>query len=104
MYNFIADCLAGDALLEDIDDYVERWHNSEINLSMQDYLGMTEPEYGAWVMDPECLPWIVMARRQNLDFAIVSQDDLAGPIAARSGNHKVDKKLIEWLKSNRLWE
>jgi len=31
MSNFIRKCLEGNALLDDIDDYVDTWHESDTN-------------------------------------------------------------------------
>lgn len=46
------------ALLTDIDDYVERWHNNEAPkkyVELRDYLGMTKEDYALWVMHPNKL-------------------------------------------------
>ncbi len=36
---------------EDIDDYIDEWHDAEHNLtqSLHDYLGMSYQEYAHWV-------------------------------------------------------
>ena len=104
MSDFITDCLTGDALLEEIDDYVDNWHDSQSKLSLQDFLGMTNCEYGSWVANPNCLPRIVIARRYNSPFTELSQECPAKPIAARSGNREHEKDLIKWLQNTGLWE
>lgn len=38
MSNFIQDCINADALLEEIDDYIEKWHESDSNETIYDYL------------------------------------------------------------------
>ena len=104
MSDFITDCLTGDALLEEIDDYIDNWHDSQSELSLQDFLGMTTCEYGSWVANPSCLPWIVIARRHSTPFTEISQESLAKTIAARSSNSGHAKDLIDWLKNRGLWE
>ena len=47
--NFINNCLYGLTDIEEIDDYVEAWHNGQSNLKLSDYLGMTQDEYEAWI-------------------------------------------------------
>ncbi|MDR2615756.1 MAG: hypothetical protein LBC28_04160 [Oscillospiraceae bacterium] len=46
--NFIDACMSGEAFLDDIDDYVDYWHENNTGGSLQDFLGMTESEYAAW--------------------------------------------------------
>lgn len=61
MADFITDCINADARLEDIDIYVKRWHESESELSIYEYLGMTRDEYGLWVEDDAYLKDIILA-------------------------------------------
>lgn len=45
---YIEAVLNNKALLLDIDDYVERWHNNEAPkkyVELRDYLGMTKEDY-----------------------------------------------------------
>lgn len=34
---------------EELDDLVDKWHDSKSELSLSEYLGMTELEYSVWV-------------------------------------------------------
>jgi hypothetical protein len=57
----------GDVIAEDIDDYVDLWHNDAPTrdgrvVSLGDFLGMTRGEYEAWVHDDSALPHILQAR------------------------------------------
>ncbi len=45
--------------LDEIDDYVEKWHNSDSHCSVSEYLGMTEEEYFLWTEDNSNLKYIV---------------------------------------------
>ena len=43
--DFVERCANGTAEPEEIDDYVDLWHESDSQLSLPEYLGMTEEEY-----------------------------------------------------------
>lgn len=48
---------------EGIDDYVEDWHTSSTEVTLPEYLGMTDEEYSRWVYDANELQKIVQERR-----------------------------------------
>ena len=65
---FVDDVLAGRAVIADIDDYIDRWHDApEGSLvaatELYDYLGMSWDEYRLWGERPESLRFILSARR-----------------------------------------
>lgn len=62
MSNFIAMCVAGDAMPEDIDEFVGKWHEGDSEVPIYEYLGMTRDEYLSWVKDPNALSRIVRTR------------------------------------------
>ena len=62
MSDFIAMCVAGDATPEDIDEFVGKWHESDSEVPIYEYLGMTRDEYRSWVKDPNALSRIVRTR------------------------------------------
>lgn len=39
----------------DVDDYIEQWHNSDEDISLSEYLGMTQAEYNVFMLDPDKL-------------------------------------------------
>jgi hypothetical protein len=97
-YNsFIESCSRGELLLDDIDDCIDQWHESESELELHEYLGMTQHEYILWVHDPEVLVFIITARMQNksIDEIIPSHRDLR--MAARATSPEVAKLGTEWL-------
>ena len=65
---FVEKCLAGDALAENVDDYVHRWHSGEgdPNTSLDDFLGFTQLEYRLWTEKPHLLSSILDARRTGI--------------------------------------
>ncbi len=47
--NYIEACLAGEALLGYIHDYIEYWHTHETGTELYEFLGMTAYEYSQWL-------------------------------------------------------
>jgi hypothetical protein len=61
---FLDLCLEGKAVLDDIDDFVDQWHETPQGNELHDYLGMTKEEYSLWLRAPDALPYIIKARRE----------------------------------------
>lgn len=98
--NFIGLCLKGRVLLDEIDDYVEKWHKSAPNQSLHDFLGMTWDEYSLWVADNDILPYIVTAHKENEKIEDLLENFYYHlPMAARAPNQKQAKILMSWLKA-----
>jgi len=55
----------GEALLDDIDDYVHLWHEGagDPDASLADFLGFTDEEYKLWAEKPNSLPFILKAQK-----------------------------------------
>jgi hypothetical protein len=104
MSKFIESCIRGEALLEDIDDFVDEWHESSVEEPLHKFLGMTKNEYSLWVADPDVLPFIVVAHREYRNVSDVIDDFEALPMAARSNGPVKAQKLVAWLKSEGLWD
>ena len=100
--NFIKDCINGDALLQDIDDYIDKWHDSEIDEPLFSYLGMSKKEYALFVEDENYLASIVTAHKEDVDIETIMKVHLS--IAARSDSHSKSQRLESWLKNEQLWE
>lgn len=64
---FIDHCLAGSATPEEIDDYVERWHQGVIGQEMElrELLGMSKPEYARWMRNADAIADIIASRQSN---------------------------------------
>lgn len=60
---------AGHAMADEIDDFVDRWHEEPPAAGrlvlLYEFLGMTRDEYEAWVHDASVLPQIVRARMRH---------------------------------------
>lgn len=101
MSNFIKDCINGDALLSEIDDYITRWHESNSEESLHHFLGMTVKEYALFVEDESYLGAIVNAHMNQIGVEKVVES-LA--LAARSDNQAKSKRIEKWLRDEGLWE
>ena len=93
---FVDMCLSGEALLEEIDDFVDKWHEADSGLPIHKFLGFTPTEYAMWVERPETLGYIILARRHSisLEEAIAQGES----VAARTQSWGNAKALLEWLK------
>ncbi|OLS61212.1 hypothetical protein [Pseudomonas putida] len=98
--NFVELCLEGDVLEEEIDRFVEDWHEGRAGADMElhEYLGMSWEEYQLWATTPSVLPFVLTARkrgtslRQELD-----QDRFT--MAARASSVGEAAKVEAWLRS-----
>ncbi|MFP3850542.1 hypothetical protein [Pseudomonas sp. W5-01] len=62
---FVELCLKGDALEEEIDQFVEAWHDGRqgADLALHEYLGMRWEKYQVWSTTPSVLPLVLAAHR-----------------------------------------
>ena len=44
---------------ESIDDFIDQWHNSDIEQILPAFLGMSSEQYFRWLKNPAALPEIV---------------------------------------------
>jgi hypothetical protein len=47
--DFMTAVMNGDVHIDAVDDYIDAWHNGDSNVSLQDYLGMTDEEFDLFV-------------------------------------------------------
>lgn len=86
----------GRITVDDVGDFVGAWHESgdEETRSLSEYLGMTNEEYGVWMIDHRMLPLMVEARRGGAslyDRVAAYYDQL------REANHWDDRAAIHTL-------
>jgi hypothetical protein len=98
--NFIDRCLTGNALLEEVDDFVDEWHRGSGKGTLREFLGMSESEFSLWINDPDVLPYVILARREERPFEDVVNDHYYGStrLAARSDQSQKTRHLKEWLE------
>lgn len=98
MSNFMKDCLEGDALLEDIEEYIEAWHLSDSNMEIYEFLGMTLEEYFVFLEDESMLKTIFYAREQNISISDFLRNDTEQMLAARAATPEEAAAVKEWLE------
>jgi len=65
MKSFIDRVRSGESEIDDIDDFVELWHTGTSNKTLGEILGMSIPEYCAWVLNSNSLSKIIDSRKSN---------------------------------------
>ena len=101
MMTFVDKCLSGEALTDEIDDYINNWHEGEgQDLELHDYLGLTWEEYSLWGTRPSILPSIFSSRRKKIPFGQELELEQLS-LATRAGSVKEAKEMEEWLKKIR---
>ncbi len=98
---FVELCLQGDALISEVDDFVEEWHSVDDDRSLAEALGLTESEYALWVERPSTLKLIIFAKKNEIaiDQLIRFQEGYA--MAARASSPEEVGALVEWLKKTK---
>ncbi|WEH40923.1 hypothetical protein [Streptomyces sp. AM 2-1-1] len=102
---FVDDALVGVAGVDDIDSYVDAWHDADdTDLELHEWLGMTWDEYRLWVEKPTTLRYIVSAHRHGRtisDELVKSANGLR--LAARAASANEVEGVLTWLqKTGRL--
>lgn len=96
---FLDDCLKGDALLEDIDIYINRWNNSsDKNKSIHQYLGFTKEEYELWYKNPSLLKSICFAHKNNITISSLINESKKERLVTRASSIEEANKILSWLK------
>ena len=95
---FVDLCIQGKVLSDEIDDFVESWHESDSGKTLHDFLGMTWKEYAAWVDSPWMLPYIIAAHRQSISLEAVLDQSEEMKLAARASDAERAWALIDWLR------
>ncbi len=97
--SFIELCIRGEVLPEQIEDFVQWWHQSDSNKELYEFLGMTWDEYATWVADSSIVPLIVASHRTNRPLPDLIQDTASWLEATRSKDPEkgpvMTKKLLE---------
>ena len=99
MSNYMELVLSGKVMTDEIDDFIDDWHDSDSKDKLSKFLGMTETEYKVFVAEPGSLGMIIAANAQQRPLSEAVNDNYAefDKIAARSKNSEDMKKLKEWI-------
>ena len=93
--SFIENCINGDAICEEIDDYIDKWHEMDCKSTLREFLGMSEYEYAAFVEDESIIDRIVSARINKVAFRdYLGIDDSGVRLAARLKDGNSDAREI----------
>lgn len=98
--SFVERCLAGAALPDEIDDYVDTWHDSEAEkgVTLHAFLGMNEHEYALWMRDPNAIYGIIKAHKNQRNVDEYVEDYYSMPLAARAEGTEDTARLTKWLQ------
>ena len=96
--SFLSLALSGKAMTDEIDDYVDLWHEQPMGLSLHDYLGMNREEFNLWLDEPDMLPLIITSRKTNRSLDLIANDNLDEMrLAARANHTNMIPRLQAWL-------
>lgn len=101
--NFISDVISGIALILDIDDYIEEWHESDSKLEIYQFLGMTQEEYRIWVEDESRLKDIIRCHMSGLNISTIIENDNSDDLKmiARAKNPQEAKEAFEVIRKHK---
>lgn len=101
MSSFIEQCLSQMAAPEDIDDFINQWHDGSGTQSLHEFLGMTLKEYAFWIADAAILPVIIRIRSKHHSMdQLLAESENQLPAAAKSANPSGAQALMQWLQAN----
>jgi hypothetical protein len=85
----------------EIDEWIQRWHASDNEEPLHDWLGMTWEEYSLFVEKPQFLKAIFAARAYHLSIsdAVSLENDCQGKLAARGVPADDVPILRRWLEA-----
>lgn len=98
---FVDLCLVGKIVQDEIDDFIDRWHEGEgQGHPLHDFLGMTKEEYNLWVEKPGALRLILAAREQDEDdlYGAIERFAKMEPVATRAADPQAAKDVLRWLR------
>jgi hypothetical protein len=93
-FPFFQRYLSGESSAEDIDEWIDAWHEQPDGRQIFEFLGMTEEEYSLWLCDPDSLAEIAQARRAERPLVSVVQSAL---VAMGQAGSPRSKQLRRWL-------
>lgn len=98
--SFVDACLRGHAILADIDDWVDAWHDTDFSgdePTLDEFLGFTTAEGNLWVEMPEALGAIVAAHHSRVPVEEVLESQSSYALAARSVSAADANNVLTWL-------
>lgn len=97
---FIDLCVEGKVAPDNIDDFVDQWHETPGGIALHDHLGMTLEEYSLWMRVPDALPYIIKTRQERKSLTDVVINECQNLHLVRQGDEKLKiERLQKWLKA-----
>ncbi|WP_156800315.1 hypothetical protein [Thalassoporum mexicanum] len=105
MATFIELCLSGNTEADQIDDFIDLWHDNKAgqDQELHEFLGMTWDEYSVWLTKPSVFPYILSARAKNVSLRTELEYEKSILSANKDSSAKVEK-IDTWLKLLTLTE
>lgn len=88
----------GYVMEDEVDDYIDLWHDSKLKISLNDFLGLSEDEYSIFLVDASALPYILQSRvtKRPLQAIMASRlEELT--VAARSSDKTARHAIKLWI-------
>lgn len=100
--NFIQACIDADVLVDEIDDYIDEWHDGDYDVDLNEFLGMTKEEYRLWVENDSMMKYIIIAHMENKSIGeVMSEIYEPEKLVARANTTEEAKAIYEWFKSRK---
>jgi hypothetical protein len=98
---FVERALAGDVLdlAGEIDDDIDAWNESDSELQLHEWLGLTQDEYNLFATQPSLLRLILMSRRWDDGTLLeLARDPNDVKLAARGATPAELETAHQWLR------
>ena len=97
---FIQLALNGEVLPDEIDDFVDAWHEGTGEGELHEFLGMTLEEYSLWLSNPDFIEIIIAARYNNQPLLSAVNDNVGSSnrLAARADQPWKVTLLKRWIE------
>lgn len=67
MKRFMDELVAGNVEIEDLDDFIDAWHENSSNLHLHTFLGLSEADWNVVAPHPSALKYVVQARKAGVE-------------------------------------
>jgi hypothetical protein len=99
--SFLELAIAGEVLLDEVDDFIDMWHDTPGGQELRDFLGMSREEYELYLNSADWLSWIVAARKSGMPIkSYMEEANRNTAMAARGMDATTAAKLVAWLEQH----
>ena len=97
---FIDLALNGQAVADEIEDFIELWHDGTGPEPLHEFLGMTREEYSLWLNNADNLSLILSARHRHQPLLDAVNDNYLSALQNVGGAERVARttQLRSWLR------